>query len=175
MDKNSQRINCLEKRKSISSLDKALKDISIGNQVMKLCENYKNVGIYISINDEVDTRKIIQDLLLKNVNVYVPKCVGNTLTFHRINGFEECAIGKFGLLEPLTRQVDLSLIELLIVPMVGFDDFNNRLGYGKGYYDSVLKHFECLKVGLAYKCTKVKRILIMEHDIPCDFVITEQA
>lgn len=62
----------------------------------------------------------------------------------------------------------------MIVPVVGFDWRKNRIGYGKGYYDSVLDTFPGLKVGLAYTMQRVADFEPEAFDVPLDMIITEQ-
>ena len=67
------------------------------------------------------------------------------------------------------------LFDLIIVPMVGFDNHNHRLGLGGGWYDRFLAtQPQALKVGLCFQSGFVKNSLPHEpHDIPLDRVITE--
>ena len=73
-----------------------------------------------------------------------------------------------------SRKAALSELELMIVPVVGFDWRKNRIGYGKGYYDSVLDTFPGLKVGLAYTMQRVADFEPETFDVPLDMIITEQ-
>jgi 5-formyltetrahydrofolate cyclo-ligase len=65
-------------------------------------------------------------------------------------------------------------LDLVIVPMLGFDKHLNRIGYGGGYYDRLLSyHPDALKVGVCYAACEVEQILVEEHDINLDIIITE--
>ena len=67
-------------------------------------------------------------------------------------------------------------IDLVLIPMLGFDKEGNRVGYGKGYYDHFLKECseDCLKVGVCY-FEPVEQIEdASEFDVPLDFCITPQ-
>jgi 5-formyltetrahydrofolate cyclo-ligase len=55
---------------------------------------------------------------------------------------------------------------------VAFDIHGHRLGYGKGYYDRLLKKIKGLKVGLAYDFQIVDKLPVEPHDIPVDLIIT---
>lgn len=65
--------------------------------------------------------------------------------------------------------------DLIIVPVMGFDKDNYRLGLGGGWYDRFLAaQPQALKIGLAFQNGFVKNSLPREpHDIPLDKVITE--
>ena len=63
-------------------------------------------------------------------------------------------------------------IDLIIVPGVGFDQNNNRLGYGKGFYDHFLKNKNIFKIGICFKEQLLDEIPVNEYDIKMDLIIT---
>lgn len=63
-------------------------------------------------------------------------------------------------------------MDLVLVPVCAFDRKGNRCGYGKGYYDTVLKD-ATFKIGLAFQEQEVDQIESESHDVPLDIVITE--
>ena len=67
--------------------------------------------------------------------------------------------------------IDLSILDINIIPLVGFDIHKNRIGYGKGYYDSILKKSK-YNIGIAYPEQEVKCIPVEPWDIPLDEVLT---
>ncbi len=174
MDKKSQRKNCIELRKQLTLEDKELKDKAIYDWVYKICEKYATIALYVSKEEEVNTRLLIDSLLKLKKTVVLPKCYQNTLTLHPITSMEDLMHGKYGILEPISSSIDPIHVEMIIVPMVGFDTLNHRLGYGKGYYDRLLSKMDCLKIGLAYEVTKIPLITSEQHDIPCDIIISDK-
>ena len=85
-------------------------------------------------------------------------------------------INKFGIPEPFTNKIIYP--DVLLVPLVAFDNKFNRLGYGGGFYDRYLKRIKKIKniltIGLAYSFQEVKSIPINNYDIKLDFIITEK-
>lgn len=65
-------------------------------------------------------------------------------------------------------------IDLILVPGVAFDPNGNRLGRGGGYFDQYLKEVKGIKIGIAYEKQIVDSVPIEEHDIPMDYLITEE-
>lgn len=73
-------------------------------------------------------------------------------------------------------------LDLILAPLVGFDEFGNRMGMGGGYYDRALQHlqkrqFNCCRtkyVGVAYELQKVQPMTPHHWDIPMHAVITEK-
>lgn len=71
---------------------------------------------------------------------------------------------------------DQARYDIVVVPVVGFDQAGHRLGYGKGYYDKFLRDADYrISVGLAYSFCEIKpRIENESHDIKVDYIITEK-
>ena len=181
MDKKGLRHLAGMRRHSLPALLKAQYDENIRSQLLKLIPAAERIGIYISVDDEADTRKIIENLLQQQKEVFVPKCTMKqqrpSLDFYRILSLEECLPSRYGLLEPIpqpSRLCDLKELELMIVPVVGFDSRKNRIGHGRGYYDAILQQCRCTRIGLAYTLQQVEDFDPEPHDVALDMVITEQ-
>lgn len=64
--------------------------------------------------------------------------------------------------------------DVVIVPMLGFDDSLHRLGYGGGYYDHFLAtQLRAQKIGVCFELGHVKGLPVEAHDIPMDVIVTE--
>ena len=167
----------LNKRKYISRKEK--KDEIIKNKLLNTTyiKNSKDILIYVSKEFEVDTISLINELLRLEKNVYVPKINNKTMTFYKLNSLSELKLGYFNILEPTSNTKYLENIcnnRCIIVPGLMFDKFNNRLGYGGGYYDKFLSNNDIFKIGICYSEFKVEKISVLNHDIKMDLVITER-
>jgi 5-formyltetrahydrofolate cyclo-ligase len=82
---------------------------------------------------------------------------------------------NWGMPEPANGQVlpaDYQF-DLIIVPVVGFDAQNNRLGLGKGFYDRFLAtQPTAQKLGLAYSWARLEQLPYESHDIKLDKVVS---
>ena len=87
---------------------------------------------------------------------------------------EPLEINKYGIPEPTSNKVKYP--NILLIPLVAFDKYFNRLGYGGGFYDRYLervrKKKKILKIGLAFSFQKIKKIPLNKYDMKLDFVIT---
>ena len=85
-------------------------------------------------------------------------------------------INKFGIPEPVSLKIVYP--DILLVPLVGYDKYLNRLGYGGGFYDRYIEKIEKIKkikkIGLAFSCQKIKSVPIDQYDKKLDFIITEK-
>ena len=65
-------------------------------------------------------------------------------------------------------------LDIVIVPMLGFDQKLQRIGYGGGYYDRLLAEYpNALKIGVCYESGKIERVAAEAHDVPMDLIVTE--
>jgi 5-formyltetrahydrofolate cyclo-ligase len=110
-----------------------------------------------------------------------PKVQGKEICFLAPNSLEASSdswkLSDWGILEPNPEKSEAVSGEEargILVPGLAFDRDGTRLGSGKGFYDIALNKFKGVKVGLAYSVQISERALPREvHDIPMDFVITE--
>lgn len=122
----------------------------------------------------MDTIKLIEYSLEIEKQVAVPKCEGDIIRFYQIKSIEELKEGAFGVLEPDNNNLVTNFENsICFVPGVCFDKENNRLGYGKGYYDRFLSNYEELKIGLAYKECLCDKIEVDKYDVKLDKIIME--
>lgn len=135
-----------------------------------------NVMIYVSYNNEVDTKELIKDCLSMGKNVFVPKVYGELMRFHKITSFEQLKAGSFGILEPdgvYLEEWDYT-DGLMIMPGLAFDFDFNRVGYGGGYYDRYLfVHNNIKTVALCFDFQLFDRIETEEYDVKPDILISE--
>ena len=142
---------------------------------LKEFKKAKTVMFFVSFGKEVNTHEMIKQAL-NNKTVAVPVVKNNKLLISKIDRFEDLdKLNKYKIPEPSKiKGVDISDIDLVIVPGVAFDCEGYRVGYGKGYYDRFLNDFEKLKIALAFECQIVKVCPKEDHDVIVDKIITEK-
>lgn len=87
---------------------------------------------------------------------------------------------RFGIPEPMLdcqAVLPLASIDVLLLPLVGFDDQGNRLGMGGGFYDRTLAFSHAQQrgpytIGLAHDCQHVPQLPLANWDIPVKEIIT---
>ena len=138
---------------------------------------YKNIGGYYPSNYEIDDLEILQLLERKNFQISLPTIEKNhQMNFIKWSSNDPLKINKFGIPEPISSRIIYP--DILLVPLVGYDNNLNRLGYGGGFYDRYIEKIEkvkkVIKIGLAFSCQKIKTIPLNEFDKKLDFLITEK-
>ena len=168
------------KRELIPKYQKLYYDTLILRNVKKILAllNFNNIFIYLSMPSEVDTSKIIDFLISKGKNIYVPKIVEKQeMIAVEYKKGDLMKKNKFGIEEPeKSCYIDPQCIDICIIPIVAFDRELNRLGFGKGFYDRFLCKVrnDCIKIGIAYQCQMVDMIKPEDHDVELDIIVTER-
>lgn len=173
MKKEFLRKKYKEKRDNIKN--KVTKDNLIYQKVInnKDILSSKTLLIYISINSEVDTIKII-NYFLNTKNIAVPKIIDNNMYFCYVTNLNELTSGKYNIPEPTNENIVTDFDNAIcIVPGICYDKKNYRIGYGKGYYDRFLSKNKIKTIGLCYKECMIKKIDNDKYDYKIDEVITD--
>ena len=112
-------------------------------------------------------------ILLGKKRILLPVVKGETLIIRPYSP-GEMKPGSFGIAEPTGEDItDLSIIDMVIVPGVGFDPKGNRLGRGKGFYDRLLKKIDAPFIGVAYDCQIAECIPALPHDVSMSLIISK--
>ena len=178
-EKQKLRKKFLAVRSKITSQDrkKASRKILKYLLSLQIMRGSNIVGLYASTGSEVETRSFIRELNRLKYQVCLPKVSAhNSLKFYQVQSLKDCLPGKFKILEPKEdcSFVGIKNIEVVLVPGIVFDLQGHRLGYGKGFYDRLLKKIpEACRVGLSYKRNIVDELPVEDHDCPVDYIVSE--
>ena len=150
------------------------------NEIFKIIKKFnfkkKIIGCYFPVNFEVDTREIMIRLNQKGFVISLPVIKKNCrMDFYEWNLKDPLYLNKYGIPEPKKNKKIIPSI--FLIPLVAFDKELNRLGYGGGYYDRLIKKIEAnniIKIGLALSFQEVKKIPINKFDKKLDYIVTER-
>lgn len=134
----------------------------------------KNIASYISYEFEPSTVEINNSFLRDGKKVFLPRINGNLLEWVKWDGQQSSLRMNEKILEPTgEKTLDLSIIEVVVVPALRIDQSGFRLGQGGGYYDRALVELKAWKVGLVYPGELSNEKLPHEsHDIALDAAAT---
>lgn len=132
----------------------------------------KNVFVYLSTDKEVKTDMIIQDLIKRNKNIYIPMCIEDDM--YAVKYPCELVKNKYGILEPavLSDTIKIEEIDVAIVPCLSASKEGKRMGHGKGYYDRFLND-DVYTICLCFEKLLSDEIEMDEYDRYMNEVITE--
>ena len=134
---------------------------------------------YYPSNYEVNILNFLKEASKKKFKIVLPIIrSSNIMSFNSWIFKNPLYVSKFGTLEPKDSKKEI-IPDLILVPLVAFDNKLNRIGYGKGYYDRILQKIRKIKkktisIGIAYSFQKCKSIPVNKHDFKLDYIFTEQ-
>lgn len=132
--------------------------------------NAETVALFMSTDLEPDTSSILSSLLEKGKKVFLPVTRGEEMYFVQITEKTSYVVGAFGITEPVGTPY-LGSFDVMAVPLVAFDEKNNRLGHGKGFYDKYLSRYPSYTVGLAFSVQK-KNVPVEPTDVPLNLILS---
>jgi 5-formyltetrahydrofolate cyclo-ligase len=146
---------------------------------MKEFKQSETIMVYLSFKQEVDTFNLIdkmQALGKKVVITYTDKNENVLIPCKLIDLEDSLEKNPFGYLEPKEdsiEKVNSSEIDLIITPGLAFDKKGNRVGYGGGYYDKLLKSApQATKIAVSYDFQIFSEVPNEKFDIPVDYIVT---
>ena len=170
-------------RCDIAAQQRVAYDRSIQQSVLELVKlrSAAAVAAYWPFDGEPDIIPVCRQLLDDGTAIALPVITGgkaSSMRFHRWRSDSVLKVNHFGISEPQqTPEMQLLSLDVLLIPLVAYDQFGNRLGMGAGYYDRHLEPLRNLstplRVGIAYSLQALERINSNDWDIPLHGVITE--
>ncbi len=127
--KNEFRKICL----NYDKINRYLFSKKIEKTLLDISKNYKNILIFIPLQNEPDIKRLIKTLRREKKNVFVPFM--QDLSLKMVKYSLPLKKKKFSIFEPHNKNRTLQKIDLAIVPVVGIDNGFQRIGFGKGMYD----------------------------------------
>ncbi|MEO2177508.1 MAG: 5-formyltetrahydrofolate cyclo-ligase [bacterium] len=145
----------------------------------------RNVGLYWPTDGEADISGLT---LADDTAWYLPQISDslrrweNQRLFFQLFDPDRTALNTYGIIEPCYNprfHLDPLMLDVVLVPLVGFDRQGNRLGMGKGYYDRTFenRHKAWHKprlVGIAYSIQECAELSSNAWDIPLQAIVTER-
>lgn len=187
-DHSALRTQLRKKRRELSSTRQAEKAEDLATHIVshRLFLNSKKIACYISVDSEVDPSPLLHRALDMGKSIYLPVLVPfgmNRLWFAPFHEESHLALNRYGIPEPQvpwSKILNPRSLDLVLTPLVGFDNQCNRLGMGGGFYDKTfafLKHrrswVKPRLLGLAYDLQKTDKINPNKWDVPLYGVATE--
>ena len=141
----------------------------------------QHIAAYLDYGSELQTSSLIDYLLACGKQIYVPRIgANNRMRFLRLDDRTPLRCNRYGITEPAGSRPIRSLrqMDVVLLPLLGFDHHGARLGTGGGYYDRALAFPRAFRkpllVGYGYELQKVESIPTESWDIRLDAMVTEQ-
>ena len=147
----------------------------------------KHISLYLPTDGEIDPRLLLRAAQRRGKATYLPVLSAwprTKMMFQRVRPGEKLQPNRFRILEPrvnIGQQRNIWALDLVLLPLVGFDDVGGRLGMGGGFYDRSLAYLARRKswrkptlLGLAHECQKVERLAQASWDVPLAGTVTDK-
>lgn len=135
----------------------------------------KMVSLYWPFRGEPDLRPWLASVNERGGRTALPIAIalGEPLVFKPYAPGDELERGVWNI--PIPASGPEVIPDIVISPLVGFDGFNYRLGYGGGFFDRTLAALprKPLVIGVGYQIARVPTIYPQPHDIAMDHIVTE--
>jgi len=189
MEKAALRRQLRERRKLLGvSLRRAA-----SSAVVRLALRYRllakgrRIGIYVPAKSEVDVLHLQDRAMAMQARCFLPIVPGQgrkRMWFSQLGERPAWVLNRYGIPEyrhPLAKRVRVQCLDLLFIPLLGFDSRGFRLGMGGGYYDASLAYLKRFRrwrrprvIGVAFSVQEVEWVPNDPWDVPLDAVLTEQ-
>lgn len=148
----------------------------------------RHIALYLPADGEIDPGVVMRAAQRRGKATYLPVLSAwprTKMVFQRIRPGERLHPNRFRIAEPTAngkRQRKVWALDLVLMPLVGFDAEGGRLGMGGGFYDRSLAYLQCRQnwrkptlLGLAHECQKVDRLPLASWDVVMQGTVTDKA
>ncbi len=175
-----------ERRKALTPAERIAAAQGLRRSLEQLPEYLTDARVagYWATNGELPLNIVIPPLAARGQQFLLPVIgTGKRLRFAPWRAGEEVQPNRHGIPEPVapSELLEPFQLDLVLVPLLGFDRRGHRLGYGGGYYDrsfaflnEQVRPTEPLLVGVAYAFQELPQIDDAAWDVPLDFIATER-
>ena len=175
-------------RNQLSCHEQSTHAFGLANQVCRQLPflNSNRVACYLANDGEIDPEYIIQTAWHLRKQVYLPVLspFQSKLYFAPYQAGMAMKLNRFDIWEPACRPakwVTAWQLDLMLLPLVAFDENGNRLGMGGGFYDRSLAYRQSRThslrpklIGLAHELQREQQLTANSWDIPLDMIATEE-
>jgi 5-formyltetrahydrofolate cyclo-ligase len=174
LNKSELRSLLKERRNVLSLQRRAEASHALAAELLPLLKSYKAILSFCSLPPEIDL-SFLNQVLAEEGKLYLPRVQNELLEVYQVDDLKTLIRSHWNILEPdpeLCILTDLETIDCILVPGLGFDSDNRRIGYGKGHYDRLLTMTSGARsIGLGFKEQYCEEgIPFEEHDIHMDVV-----
>ena len=149
---------------------------------LKILDQGTKIATFASFQNEPDTEELVNYFWAERKELCLPVTGKGSLRFYEYGSDSVLLKNRFGISEPdisEAKEIPIQSLDIILIPLVVFDQSCNRIGMGSGFYDKALSALDNSKkktylIGLAYEFQKVNQIEPNKWDIPLDYVVTEK-
>ncbi len=146
----------------------------------------RRIGFYMPAKGEIDIAPLLTRVMAMRVDCFlpvVPPARQRVLGFTRLTERDDWTHNRYGIPEHAVwrSKIRAQRLDILFLPLLGFDRQGYRMGMGGGYYDASLAFLKRRKawrrpflIGVAFEAQRVEALPVDPWDVPLDAVLTER-
>jgi len=170
-------------RREMPAAARATADREIARHILKSPEfrSARRIALFLAFDGEPSMQTVIAAAAARGKRVYAPVLTGGLMHFAELDTEAALATNFFGILEPrVGSAIDARQLDLVLTPLVAFDDRGVRVGVGRGYYDRCFRfllnrrHWRHPKLlGVAYELQRAPHLVRQPWDVLLAGAVTE--
>lgn len=183
MNKSKLRARFLALRREILAKNKIDIEAKIIANLSPLISsiNGKSLALYYPKSDEISLLKLTEEF--SELNFLIPSILPDSkiLRFFKYSEDNLKFNFKYKIYEPDITEKDQDILpDILIVPLIAYDNRLHRIGYGGGYYDATIQYLKAQKhnfisVGIGHSVLKTNELIeISALDQSLDYIVNEK-
>lgn len=183
--KSALRLSLRKKRRALNIDQQLIASQHLAEQLSKHTSfiNAKHIALYLANDGEIDPKILLELAVIMGKECYLPALTEHgKLNFLLFRPGDSLTPNHLGINEPNTnsKQYPANQLDLVLMPLVGFDRLGRRLGMGGGFYDKTFAKLTSnasqkpTLIGLAHSCQEVERLQPEPWDIPLDIIVTDK-
>ncbi len=140
--------------------------------LQEFCQRFSHILSFASLPSEIDLWPLNR-MLASEKKLLLPKVASNSLQIFQVEDLERLIPSKFAIKEPDADSIsfDVQQIPCVLVPGVGFDLERQRIGFGHGHYDRLLKKIPyAIKIGIGFREQFIEQLPSEPHDQRLDHI-----
>jgi len=140
----------------------------------------RRIAVYSCNDGELDTVPLIGRILAADKSLYLPCVRRGKLFFQKYRAGDRLRRDRFNIPAPVfdpRHCVRVGELDLIVVPLVGFDGLGNRLGMGGGFYDRAMaavgsrSYRRPWLIGYGYDIQRLEHLPVATHDVSMHAVV----
>ena len=173
-----------KRRQALGAEEQAEAAKGLLQQLLKRADyrNSQSIALYLAHDGEISPEHVARDAWEQGKQCFLPVLDPNDksrMLFQAYHSDTVLVANRFNISEPelnLAECIDPEKLDLVLMPLTGFDARGGRLGMGGGFYDRTFsfvgENCTLMLLGLAHECQRVAKMPVAEWDVPVQGVIT---
>jgi len=181
--RQAMRNHIIAQRKALTTRQLKTAEHALHKLIKPFVSEVKTLAAYNAINGEISVDTTITFAQHQGIVTLLPIMRGEALVFAPFDSSTRLIKRRFGIMEPDvpdSQCLSASVIDIVLVPLVAFDENCNRMGMGGGFYDRSFAQRRTTAapptlMGVAHNLQKVDSVYQEWWDVPLDYIATDHS